>query len=330
VKGRQRLETQSTSEETRVRQPTDFSVNSANPDRVAEELAPLDRKIGWLAVNRFTYPFLRLLAGLSRSEIDLPDVDIETSGLLGEGTILVSPKTRTGAGALILIHGGGYVMGSPLDVVPKAAFFASHLGVPIICPKYRLSPKARFPAALDDCHHAWSALLASAKQLSIDPGKIVVAGYSAGAGLAANLVHRLCDERATQPAAQMLVYPMLDDRTAAGRELDRPRHRVWSNRNNRFGWEAYLGHPVGEDCERYSVAARRNDLTGLPPTWIGVGTCDLFLDENREFAQRLANAKVDTTYVEVPGAIHGFDMAGTELGRAFSDSQANFVNRFTS
>ncbi|WP_108787467.1 alpha/beta hydrolase fold domain-containing protein [Erythrobacter sp. Alg231-14] len=303
--------------------------SSAEPGDLADELKPLDRQIGWLVVNRWTYRLMRFLGSLNRPEFDTSDITITDSEEFGTGTVLVTPNTRSGAGALLLIHGGGYVIGSPQDILPKAAFFARKLGVPVVCPGYRLSPEAHFPAALDDCHTAWQRLLNKADQLGVDPSKIVVGGYSAGGGLAATLVQRLQDEAGTQPAAQLLIYPMLDDRTSKRREIDKPRHRVWSNRNNLFGWDSYLGPSTVRDTTPYCAAARRDELAGSPPTWMGVGNCDLFLDEDRAYANRLINDGVDATYLEVDGAIHGFDMGVGALAEAFVGSQLSFLKRFT-
>ncbi|MEP5938269.1 MAG: alpha/beta hydrolase [Erythrobacter sp.] len=301
--------------------------SSAKPGAIAGELGPLNKAIGWLVINRFTYRIMRALGGRNRPEFDRSCVAITERPELGAGTLVVTPTKRQSAGALMLIHGGGFVMSRPQDILPKAAHFSRTLGVAVICPGYRLAPEAKFPVAHNDCHNVWTNIVKNAGELSIDPNAIVVGGYSAGSGLAANLIHRLRDEGGTQPAGQLLIYPMLDDRTALRTEIDKPRHRVWSNRNNRFGWTSFLGHALGQDCAPYAVAARREDLSGLPPTWLGVGNCDLFLDENREYFQKLSDAGNDCTYVEVDGAIHGFDMSGTELGKAFTASQVDFLRR---
>jgi acetyl esterase/lipase len=121
---------------------------------------------------------------------------------------------------------------------------------------------------------------------------------------------------------------MLDDRTAHQQRLDTPRHRVWSNRNNRFAWNAYLGAHARAEGLSYAVAARRADLSQLPPAWLGVGTCDLFLDEVRDYRTRLEAAGVEITYEEVAGAIHGFDMDDNPLGHRFTQTQLEFVRRF--
>lgn len=297
---------------------------SANPAPVDPALAVLDRRIGNLVVNRWTYRALRWLGRLARPELEASGVTVEQAA----HAAIITPHTRAGTGALMLFHGGGFVLGEPADLLPKAAMLARALGVPVICPAYRLAPQAPYPAAIDDAFAAWQTAIAGAAGRGIEPAKIVIGGYSAGAGLAACLAHRLHDQGGTQPAAQMLAYPMLDDRTAARTDLDTPRHRVWSNRNNRFAWSVYLGWDRRADDHTYAAAARRADLSGLPPVWLGVGTCDLFLDEVREYRERLADAGVEVTYEEVAGAIHGFDMDDNPLGQRFTEAQVEFIRRF--
>jgi acetyl esterase/lipase len=300
---------------------------TAPRDAIAPELAALDKRLGKLVVNRFTYRMLRLLGRFLRPPFDPAGVSLTYDGEGSRRMAIVTPETRSGKGALVLFHGGGFVFGRPEDILPKAAYFAKALGVPVICPAYRLAPQAPFPAALDDAHAAWHRMLALAEGMGVDPACIVVGGYSAGGGLAANLVHRLHDEGGPQPAAQLLVYPMLDDRTAQDRALDTPRHSIWSNANNRFAWPAYLGGGRDPQAQPYAVAARRTDLSGLPPAWLGVGTCDLFLDEGRAYARRLAEAGVDVSYEEVAGAIHAFDMDDNPLARTFTGLQTEFIRR---
>ncbi|AOL94076.1 alpha/beta hydrolase [Porphyrobacter sp. LM 6] len=302
--------------------------SSANPPPIAPELAALDKKLGKLVVNRFTYRLLRVVGRFLRPPFDPSGVSLTWDDARGQRMAIVTPDERKGAGALILFHGGGFVFGRPEDTLPKAALFAKALGVPVICPAYRLAPQNPFPAALDDGHAAWHRVLARADALGIDPAKIVVGGYSAGGGLAANLVHRLHDEGGQQPAAQLLIYPMLDDRTAQRRELDAPRHSIWSNGNNRFAWPAYLGNTADPAALTYAVGARRADLSGLPPAWVGVGTCDLFLDEVRAYARRLGEAGVAVSYDEVDGGIHAFDMDDNPLAHAFTASQIAFIRGY--
>ncbi|ACU37457.1 alpha/beta hydrolase [Actinosynnema mirum] len=220
---------------------------------------------------------------------------------------LYLPEERGGAG-LVWVHGGGMVGGGPKQTDRLCAETARALGVVIASARYRFAPEHPFPAASDDCRAVWERVLVNARGWGVSPERITVGGQSAGGGLAAGLVQRVHDEGGVQPAGQWLVYPMLDDRTAARGELDAVGHFVWDNRANRFGWGAVLGVRPGADVvPEYAVPARRGDLTGLPPAWIGVGDVDLFHDEDVEYARRLRAAGVDVTLDVAPGAPHGFD-----------------------
>lgn len=212
----------------------------------------------------------------------------------------------TGAG-LLWIHGGGLVIGQPSQDDRFCSTTARDLGVVVVSVDYRLAPEEPFPAAADDCVAAWDWFQGAADDLGVDPARIAVGGQSAGGGLAACLAHRLHDRGGVQPRAQMLGCPMLDDRTAARTELDGVGHWVWNNRMNRFGWSAYLGQAPGGVTQPYAVAARREDLRGLPPAWIGVGDIDLFHDEATDYARRLREAGVDCDLEIAPGAPHGFE-----------------------
>jgi acetyl esterase/lipase len=166
---------------------------------------------------------------------------------------------------------------------------------------------------LDDCHAAWSHLQDKAGQWGVDPRRVVVGGQSAGGGLGAALVQQLRDEDDVRPIGQWLWCPMLDDRTAARRELDQPSHWVWDNQRNHFGWRSYLAaEPGAATFPPYAVPARRDDLAGLPPAWIGVGDIDLFHDEDQVYAARLTEAGVPVTFTVVPDAPHGFEVWGSE------------------
>jgi acetyl esterase/lipase len=109
---------------------------------------------------------------------------------------------------------------------------------------------------------------------------------------------------------------MLDDRTGSSRQPSQHVGRyIWTAQSNRFGWGALLGHPPGgATAPEGAVPAREADLCGLPPTFIGVGALDLFIDEDIEYAQRLIAAGVRTELLVAPGAFHGFDVFAPNAG----------------
>lgn len=224
--------------------------------------------------------------------------------------------------ALLWIHGGGYVMGSarPDDGICRR--FADRLGIVVASVEYRLAPEAPFPGPLDDCLAALQHLAADP---TVDPARIAVGGASAGAGLAAALALRVREEGGPALAFQLLAYPMLDDRTTLRQDLDATHARAWSPRANAFGWRSYLGdRDVGAgDVPALAAPARGQDLTGLPPAWIGVGTLDLFHDEDLAYAARLQASGVACSVAVVPGAFHGFDILApwTAVSRDFVSAQ---------
>jgi acetyl esterase/lipase len=244
------------------------------------------------------------------------DVEVITLAS-GAGVRLFRPSGVTEpVPALLWIHGGGYVLGTAQQDDQLCRRFSAGLGITVASVEYRLAPEHPYPIPLEDCY---SALTWLAGLPSVDPGRVAIAGASAGGGLAAALALLARDRGELTPAFQVLVYPMLDDRSSATAE--NPGYRLWNTRSNRFGWAAYLG---GTD-PRVAVPGRRDDLSGLPPTWIGVGTHDLFHDEDLAYAERLTNAGVPCHVEVVPGAFHGFDILASKapVSRRFFDSQCD-------
>ncbi len=221
--------------------------------------------------------------------------------------------------ALLWIHGGGYVAGSA-DMNDRAVRkMAAHLGALAASVEYRLAPEHPYPAALDDCYAALQWLAA---RDDIDRRRILIAGKSGGGGLAAALTLRHMDAGLVGLAGQILIYPMLDDRTV--RRSTATAARGWTPQDNSFGWRSYLGREPGTgEVSAYAAPARRDDLSGLPPTWIGVGTADLFHDECVDYANRLRAARVPTQLRIAPGGFHGFDVVGarTSVVRQFRADQ---------
>ena len=166
--------------------------------------------------------------------------------------------------------------------------------------------------------------------MDVSPQKIIIAGQSAGGGLAATLCQKIRDNGQQQPLAQVLYYPMLDDNTAANTALDSTTHICWNNVNNRYCWSAYLRQPPGEpSAPPYSVAARMKDLSGLPPTWLGVGDLDLFYLESLTYLERLRRAGVETDSCVSHQAPHAFDVLSprADVSKAFKQSMIDFVQR---
>lgn len=220
--------------------------------------------------------------------------------------------------AILWTHGGGFIIGTPEQDEAHHIALCRELGIVVAAVAYRLCPEHPYPAPMDDAYRALKWLQGCE---GVSPRRIAVGGNSAGGGLAAGLVQLAHDRGEIKVAFQLLVYPMLDDRTALRTDIDPSPLRLWNNRSNRFGWTAYLGaEPGGHSGPAYAIPARREHLAGLPPAWIGVGTRDLFHDEDVDYARRLKAAGVACTLNVVPGAFHAFDLicAETAVARDFS------------
>lgn len=279
------------------------------------DLRRVARVIPKQMITPATLPIVRLATRLmGRHAPDDVEVLTLTSGV---GVRLYRPAGASGAGpALLWIHGGGYVIGSAAQDDQLCRRFARELGATVASVDYRLAPENPYPVPLEDCYVAlaWLAGLPS-----VDPARVAIGGASAGGGLAAALALLARDRNEIPLAAQLLVYPMLDDRTVQREGLDKPGHRLWSQSSNKFGWACYLADADPD----VAVPARREDLSGLPPAWMGVGTLDLFHDEDLAYAERLRATGVPCQVEVVSGAFHGFDgiVPKAEVSQSFFKSQ---------
>jgi acetyl esterase/lipase len=170
----------------------------------------------------------------------------------------------------------------------------------------------------------------NARDLGVDSNRLAIGGDSAGGGLAAGLALLTRDRGEVPLVLQLLIYPMLDDRTVTVADPHPyTGEYIWTADANRFGWTALLGQePGGPDISPYAAAARAEKLEGLPPTYISVGTLDLFLEEDMEYARRLIRAGVPTELHVYPGAFHGFPMAAdAQVTRAHTRDYLNALTR---
>lgn len=232
---------------------------------------------------------------------------------------------------LIWLHGGGYIMGNPEMDDRSCAEYVRELGITVVSVDYRCAPNHPFPAGLDDSYAALQWVVSHSKELGVDTSRIAVGGNSAGGGVAAALSQLAHDRQEVKVVFQLLVYPMLDDRTVLRADIDDSNNITWNQKSNRYGWESYLGKQCGaDDVPAYSVPARRADLSGLPKAWIGVGTLDIFHDEDVAYAQRLKACGIECEIDIVSGAFHGFDVFDPQVPivQAFRKAQIAALKKY--
>jgi triacylglycerol lipase len=227
------------------------------------------------------------------------------------GIFIHSPRQPAAARPAVLhIHGGGYVIGTAKMSMASNLRMAIDADCVVASVDYRLAPETTHPGPVEDCYEALKWLHENAASLGIDPARIAVEGESAGAGLAAALTLLARDRGEFAIIHQHLIYPMLDDRTCVAETHPYAGEFVWTPESNLFGWSSLLGcAPGGNGISCYAAAARAEDLSGLPSTFIAVGALDLFAQEDIEYARRLIQAGVPTELHVYAGAYHGFELA---------------------
>ena len=232
--------------------------------------------------------------------------------------------------ALLWMHLGGYVFGRADQDDLKLKSIAANVGCAVLSVDYRLAPETPYPGQVEDCYAALRWVYMHADELGVDRTRIAIGGASAGAGLTAAL-GLLTRDRAEVPLVfQLLLYPMLDDRAVTATDPNSyTGEYIWTADSNRFGWTALLGQqPGGPDTSPYASAARADHLEGLPPTFIGVGSIDLVLEEDLEYARRLMRAGVLTELHVYPGAYHAFDIAkDAKVTQSFIRNQLEALKR---
>jgi acetyl esterase/lipase len=229
-----------------------------------------------------------------------PDVDV----------IVCLPAGAPAPTAAVLhVHGGGMIIGDARSGLAEIMDWAGELQLAVVSVEYRLAPEAPHPAPVEDCYAALVWTARNAADLGIDPGRIVVAGASAGGGLAAAVALLARDRGEVTLAGQLLVYPMLDDRNDTFSAHQMAGVGVWDQISNDTGWTALLGTDRGgADVSPYAAPARATDLSGLPPAFIDVASTETFRDEDIAYATAIWQAGGVAELHVWPGGCHGFDV----------------------
>jgi acetyl esterase/lipase len=245
----------------------------------------------------------------------------EYSATAGDGArIAMRWYTKDGATpgpAVLFFHGGGYIFGH-IDLFDgPVSRYVSASGVPMLSVEYRRAPEHPFPTPLEDAYAALGWLHEHAAELGVDPERIGVMGDSAGGGMAAALTILTRERGGPKIARQILLMPMLDDRTTTPDPHIAP-YVLWSYDDSLTAWPALLGDAAGgPDVPATAAPARLEDATDLPAAYIEVGQLDVFRDEDIAYATKLSRAGVPVEFHLHPGAPHEFDSIafGSDVAR---------------
>lgn len=224
-------------------------------------------------------------------------------------TIMRPRDLRPGAPGFLSIHGGGLVLGNRHMDTARSVAMIEALGCVIVNVEYRLAPENPGPAQVEDCYAALEWMAKNATDLGFDPAKLLVIGQSAGGCLTAGVTLLARDRSGPAIAGQILLVPMLDDRNESVSSLQYDGIGTWTRAANLFAWEAALGAAFqSPEASQYIAPARATDLSGLPPTFIEVGSAELFRDEAIEYASRIWAVGGQAELHVWSGGFHAYEM----------------------
>jgi acetyl esterase/lipase len=273
-------------------------------------------------------PIHELLAG---RRVEHREVTVPGFGGAELTASVFAPSGRHGnAPGIYHTHGGGMIMGDRHSGIATMLDWVERFAAVCVSIEYRLPPEHPDPYPVEDCYAGLVWTASHAEQLGIDPDRTLVAGASAGGGLAAGIALLARDRAGPDLLGQVLMYPMLDDRneTLSARQFDGV--GGWDRRSNETGWGALLGERRGTaEVSVYAAPGRATDLSGLPPAFIDVGSAEVFRDEAVAYASRIwACGGVAELHVW-PGGFHGFDRMVPEaaLSRTMTRAQTDWVAR---
>jgi acetyl esterase/lipase len=215
---------------------------------------------------------------------------------------------RADGAAVYMIHGGGMIMGNRSIGAGKIADWVEEYDVVAATVEYRLAPEFPDPVPVEDCYAGFSWFAGQGQALGFDSNRILITGGSAGGGLAAGVTLLARDRKGVLPVAEVLDYPMLDDRDATASTQQFSGFGIWDRETNAFGWSSLLGdHAKGADVSTYAAPARATHLGGLPPTFLDVGSAEVFRDETIEYAQKIWAAGGQAELHVYEGGFHGYE-----------------------
>jgi acetyl esterase/lipase len=259
------------------------------------------------AMRQYNLPAETHLAGrdVERSEFRVTTAD---GAELPVSVIRPAGAAPVGAPCIYWLHGGGMVMGDRFANLDIPLEWLDRFGAVVVTIDYRLAPEVSGMTLVEDCYRGLVWLAAHAEELGIDPSRLIVAGASAGGGLAAGIVLMARDSGGPAIAAQVLICPMLDHRniTVSSRQYAGD-PGVWTREKNLFGWQSVLGETPADEVSSYVSPALAADLSGLPTTYVDAGSAEVFRDEDVAYASGIWAAGGQAELHVWAGGFHGFD-----------------------
>ena len=265
----------------------------------------------------------------STEELTVKNTTFKNSEGVGIKLRVFTPNTNDETlPCLYWMHGGGTMSGLPEQEDSTLYEMALNIGCVIISVDYRLAPENPYPAPINDCYEGLVYVAKNAKEFKIDAARIAVGGGSAGGLLSTSCSILARENNGPKLVHQSLSYPMLDHRGVTESSKQITDVGVWDRDMNLYGFDCYL-KDVKDAIPPFAVPNLVEDLSGLPPAFIAVGTMDVLRDESIEYAQKLAASGVMTELHLYPGMPHVFDalVPDSVAAKNFNAARASALKR---
>lgn len=249
-----------------------------------------------------------LISQAYRSSVPPRGCRFQTGSLAGI-PVIKSSFGQASPGAVLYLHGGGYIIGSAATHKGLTGHLAKASGCMVVTPDYRLAPEHPFPAALDDAEAAWLALIDE----GFAPEQIAIAGDSAGGGLAISLAMRLRDNNQPLPASLTVFSPWTDlTQEALYSPACEPvlQARWTAKAATLYAGEESLRNPL--------LSPVFGNFQGLPPLLVQVGSQEILLNDAERLASAARKAGVKTQFEVFNNLWHVFQVHSGQLDRATS------------
>lgn len=284
--------------------------------------------IDFMRVSYASAPLDDLLAerGIERRDLQVPGY----AGAELAVSVLRPAGLDTARPGVLYAHSGGLMFGDRFSGIDLVLDWIHQLGVVMVTVDYRLAPEFPDPYPREDMYAVLEWTASHAAEIGLRHDRLLVAGASAGGGLAAGLALAARDRGGPPLCGQVLDYPMLDDRGVTGSTAQFDGIGVWDRVSNETGWDALLGATRGSaEVSPYAAPARAEDLSGLPPAFIDVGAAEIFRDEAIAYADGLWRAGGDAELHVWSGAFHACDIFAphTAVGRSMIHTRDTWVEK---
>ena len=303
------------------------------------ELASSLMAAGPVYVLNFESEALASLQEELRAHSDAARAELEAQGLVvadlaapgADGHLVplhhvFSPSSGAPRPCIVYVHGGGMVLGTPWASASDFVRWIDDFGVSVVTVDYRLAPQVKAPVPVEDCFAALVHVHENATALGVDRDAIVVAGMSAGGGLAAATALLARDRRGPRLRGQLLLAPMLDpdaDGDSARQVPDSP----WNRDENTTAWRLLL-EGVGPREASVNAPARAQSLAGLPPALLEVGSAEIFRSEVIDYASRIWRVGGEAELHVWSGGFHGFgSYPHAAVTQAALEARRNWLGR---